>query len=857
MRSSSWSVALLAVAVACGGSSSSHDAAPSPIDAGPEAAPPVDAAPDAAPPEDAAPDAAPPLDAAPIAELTRVDAEPPGRHCRFGGTAIATGLDDGGSDGAGAADGILDADEIDAVRYTCAEAPPTPLAATGLDQLTATTCRPSAGTGNRGVVLTPAFPAVRFPDDPDCHAGVNDVSCSDAFRPMALRQQPGTGRFFVAQQNGRILAFAPGDTAAVVVLDLTPQVVWGYEPGLLQFDLDPRAPADAYITYVTCAAATIGPGGPTCADGEQADVRTVVVRYTLGPDGRFDPASATAILDVAHPATEHNGGGAQFGPDGLLYVALGDGGAFPATAPRRLDSLLGKLLRLDVHAADGGRLPAGTPYRIPADNPHVGVAGARGEIFARGLRNPWRFDVSVDLGRPQVWLADVGLVTAEELDLVEAGDDLGWPDAEGPYCRTDPTRVTVDPLPGCTPPGKAPIAWYRQAEGVSITGGVLYRGRELAGLRGAYLFADFTTGAISALQFVDGAWRRQHVATTARQIVGFARDLTGEVYVLDWWTGAIDRLTTSAAAPATAPPRLSDTGCVDPTDPHRPAPGAIPYDVNAPLIDGDDVYKERWLYLSGEAQLLEWSTSGVINATPGAVLVKHFDIGARRVETRIMALHDDWTWSFTTYRWLPDGSDAIRVDAGITELVDGQPWRYPERGECQLCHGDGRPLGLRVEQLNGAIYYPSTDRFANQLETLGRLGRLNRLNVPGFTVGPLPSAPTLPRRPGYRDTSAPVAERVAGFLASNCAHCHRPAGAGRGAFDLGDPDTACEALPASEVYDDPTLRVVKPGDPARSMLWRRLVEDELPYRMPFGRQRRDTLGPELVAAWIVAMSSCD
>ncbi|MEZ4398416.1 MAG: PQQ-dependent sugar dehydrogenase [Kofleriaceae bacterium] len=826
-------------------------------DGPPDASATADAATDGpatdGPATDGATDAA--VDAPTALELAAPEA--PGRHCRYGGQRIVRGVDDGAG-GATAGDGALAPSEIDSVGYTCGPPPAAGMLwPTGLDSVPASTCQVPSGTGLRGVTTAPAFTQVVFPPDPDCHAGINDVSCTDAFRPMALRQSPTTRRFYVAQQNGRVLTFPEGGTAATVALDLSTKVIWGYEPGLTQFAIDPRAPDRVYVTYITCPASTIGVGGPSCVDGEQADVRTVVAGFRVLADGTIDPASEWLVFDIAHARTEHNGGGAQFGPDGLLYVGVGDGGLFPAVAPRRLDSLLGKILRVDVHAADGSPLPTATPYRIPADNPHVATPGARGEIFARGVRNPWRFDVSLDEGRPAVWLGDVGLVTSEEINLAHAGDDLGWPDVEGPYCRSNPDQVTVTTGTACLAGTTPPVAWYRQAEGVSVTGGMVYRGQALSGLRGTYLYADFTTGNISSLTWQGSGWTRNLVVRTSGAIGSFATDLSGELYTLDWWSGAIAKLVPTAATPAQPAPLLSQTGCVDAADPHVPGPGAIRYAVNAPLLDGDDVYKERWMYLTNGAQLLEWSDTGVYNATPGTIAVKNFDVGERRVETRIMYLHSDWTWSFWTYQWRADGSDAVRVDSGRTDSVDGQPWRIPERGECQLCHDDGRLLGMRVEQLNGPMYYPSTGRWANQLDTLRALGKAARLTVPGFSVVPVPPTATLPRWPEYDDTAAPVGERVGAFLTSNCAHCHRPAGAGRGNFTMFDRTSLCQQALAADIFDDPTMRVVVPGDPARSMVWRRLVEDTLPYRMAAGRQRREHTGSALVAAWITTTAATE
>lgn len=828
---------------------------------------------DARPPDAAEPDA--PLDAAPDAPYGLVEAsapEAPGARCRYGGTRVSAGLDDGAPGGT-AGNGVLEPEETDGVRFACDGPPPAgEVAATGLDAAPVTAaCRPPE-TGGVAYLMEPVFGDVVFPADPDCRAGVNDERCDDAFRPVALRQHPITRRFYVAQQNGRVLRFDEGGTAATVALDLRAKTIFGYEPGVLNLDLDPQDPQRAYLSYVTCVsqeAGAIVDGSVTCADGEQTNVYTAIARFDLDEAGDLVAGSERLVLEIAHPRTEHNGGGARFGGDGMLWIGVGDGGDFPTTAPQDPDSLLGKLLRIDVHDPDGAR------YVVPADNPFVGMAGHRPEVWAMGLRNPWRFDVVTGGGPTRVWVGDVGLVTAEEVDLVHAGDNLGWPRMEGPYCRPtgdDAHRVTVLADATCDPAGALtrPVYHYEQGRGVSITGGVQYRGAAIPALAGRYLFADFSTGQVMSLRADGPAWRRDFLVDSNLLIAGIDTDLAGEVYAFDWWTGRITKLVATPVARARPPASLRATGCVDAIDPLRPAAGAIPFAPSAVLVDGEGIYKDRWMYLPPGGRLTEYAETGTLIFPPGTVLVKNFDVGLRRVETRILYFHADFTWTMWSYRWNEAQTDATLGGDLVKATIDGHAYVFPADGDCERCHNrsTGRVLGPRVEQLNGVLYYETTGRFANQLDTLRAVGLVQRVIAPDPTrpigdgnaeIVPLPAAGALPRQAEYADESASLRERAGGYLEMNCSNCHRPAGGGRGDFSLRKASFlgACDLPVQAGTYDQPAMRVIAPGAPDLSMIWRRVVEASLPYRMHPYRASADLEGGALLRRWLLEESAAD
>ena len=335
-------------------------------------------------------------------------------------------------------------------------------------------------------------------------------------QPLLLLPDPGPPeRWFLLERSGRVLRFA--DLAApvpAVVLDITSQVDTTGEGGLLGMAFHPRFSANGqvFLSYTTAPA---NPG---------AVLESRLSRFVSSDGGlSFDPATEEILLRLDQPFSNHNGGHLVFGPDGLLYFGLGDGGSAgdPLGHAQNTDSLFGALLRLDV---DGG-----FPYAVPADNPFAG-GGGRGELFAWGLRNPWRW--SFDRLSGDLWLGDVGQNAFEEIDLIVAGGNYGWNIREGAHCFSDPDCATAGLID--------PEAEYAHPEGRSVTGGFVYRGAAIADLNGYYLYGDFISGRIWALNPATGAVTV--LLDTGRQIVSFAEDPAGEILVLDFSAGTLFRV---------------------------------------------------------------------------------------------------------------------------------------------------------------------------------------------------------------------------------------------------------------------------------------------------------------------------
>jgi glucose/arabinose dehydrogenase len=325
---------------------------------------------------------------------------------------------------------------------------------------------------------------------------------------LSLAVRPGDAGLYVAQKSGLIRVVRNGRAAPEALVDLTEEVSVGYEQGLLGIAFNPAGDR-LYANYTDTA----------------GDTR--IVEWEVDGGGRIRQGSRRELLFVDQPFTNHNGGHLQFGPDGFLYIALGDGGSGgdPRGNAQRLDTLLGKILRIDPRP-DGDK-----PYRVPADNPFLGRSGARGEIWAYGLRNPWRFSFDPD-GR--LWIGDVGQNSVEEVDVSPAGskggENYGWNRREGlrPFRGGERPAGAVDP-----------VHEYPTTDGCAVTGGVVYRGRSITGLVGTYLFADFCNGKVKGLVGGDGGRRMVDLDLEVPSLASFGEDGAGEVYVLSLERGLL------------------------------------------------------------------------------------------------------------------------------------------------------------------------------------------------------------------------------------------------------------------------------------------------------------------------------
>jgi glucose/arabinose dehydrogenase len=374
---------------------------------------------------------------------------------------------------------------------------------------------------------TPAAnPGVASPAAGDATGALPEVQLQRVFPNISLKQTTGMfqapdGTWWALDRTGKVLRFENDDDArAALVLDISDRLVdSGSEQGLLglAFAPDFETSRAFYLNYTA-----------------PSPLRTVISRFVASPDGTTSSANSEAvILTISDFASNHNGGQMVFGSDGYLYFSIGDGGGGndPQGNGQNLNAMLGKIHRIDVSKPSGS-----LNYSIPADNPFAGRSDARGEIWAYGLRNPWRFSFDSETG--QMWAGDVGQSAREEVDVITKGSNYGWKIMEGSQCLSgnscDRTGLTL------------PVIDYATANGrCAIVGGFIYRGSAIPALRGAYVYGDYCSGEVWALRY-DGSKVTEQglIANLNTQLSSFAQDSTGELYALAYGAnGGIFRLT--------------------------------------------------------------------------------------------------------------------------------------------------------------------------------------------------------------------------------------------------------------------------------------------------------------------------
>jgi len=664
---------------------------------------------------------------------------------------------------------------------------------------------------------------------------------------------PGAaGWNFVVEQLGRIWVFRNDDavTQKHVLIDLRESQggpVTGNlgEEGLLGFCLDPDFETNGrfYVHY-----------------SAESPRRSVIARYAASLPLAFPPSASSAtqavILEVGQPASNHNAGMLEFGPDQMLYVSLGDGGGGNDTYGngQNLGTLLGSMLRIDVRNP-----PPGQPYGIPGDNPFVAVNGARGEIWAYGLRNPWRWSFDRMMGT--LWCADVGQGAREEVDVIEAGENLGWPVYEGFASHLNP---------GGLPPSafKSPVHDYPRSVGTTIVGGYVYRGPSMPSVVGAYFYGDYNSERVFALVH-DGVQVISNVEVqSVDSVASFGEDEDAELYAVSRGTSAGQgRLYRFAEAgggnpPPPFPQTLSQTLLFTDLSTLAPAAGLVEYDVASPLWS-DGATKRRWIGLPGVSRILFHPTDPWQFPT-GTVVVKHFDLelqvgnpsSARRIETRVL-IHDPDGWKGYSYRWNDAQTDAVLLGGHLDEeftILDidapggqrQQTWSYPSGMECLQCHNAaGRILGVRTGQLNRDFDYPAmTD---NQLRSWNHIGL--------FTTD-VGSPASHEAWPDPEDAlAADLATRARSYLAANCAQCHRPGGAAPGTVDLrfGTPTGSMGAVGVVPQAGDLGLAnpfIIRAGVKEDSVLWHRMMRTDSVRMPPLASHLVHSSALDLIGMWI-------
>ncbi len=665
-------------------------------------------------------------------------------------------------------------------------------------------------------------------------------------RPLLLRSVPLSKEpplLAVVEQEGKIWLLSQSiksDETPTLLIDIKSQVCClGMEEGLLGLAFHPKFEENGYF-YVYYS--TLG-----------AEAGSRVSRFTASrkSDISAEAKSELVLMEIPQPYRNHNGGCLEFGPDGYLYIGLGDGGSGgdPHNFGQNLSELLGSILRIDVDQKAGRK-----NYQIPADNPFVDDPKARGEIWAYGLRNPWRF--SFDRLTGQLWAGDVGQNKLEEIDLIIKGGNYGWKIREGslPFDSTGfaPSSPLIDPV------------WeYPRTQGVSVTGGYVYRGKKFPELYGAYLFADFQSRKVWAIWY-DGSEVIKHLElfVAPAPVASFGEDHEGELYLCAF-DGKIYRwhYEDEKKIIQEMPPLLSKTGLFENVSKLLPNSGLIPYSVNTPLWS-DGAEKIRYLGIPN-GQFIGWTEKDAWSLPIGTILVKHFQIrlderkpeSLKKLETRVL-LRGNKGWEGYTYRWKADQQDAVLLEESSTEVLlrkdaEGkefsQTWYYPSRTECFQCHTQaaGSILGLTTPQMNKNHSYLKGSH--PQLSTLNSVG----LFYPALAKDP----ERLPKMAPLDDSKASFEHRANSYLAVNCSFCHRPEGSGLSNIDfrfetpLNEKKLINSEATQGNMGISDGKRIV-PQKPESSILWLRMkVLDQ--NRMPtLASKVIDQQALDLLRQWI-------
>ena len=647
--------------------------------------------------------------------------------------------------------------------------------------------------------------------------GFERVSPIEFANPVGVVEQ--SGRLYVIQQGSssgtgatiRVLGADP--SVAPTVVDVSSRVVAGGEAGLLGLAFHPKFAQNRFVYLYFTAPHLVVPPPP-------GSFQSVIARYE-SPDGglTLNLATEKRILVVDQPFSNHNGGTIAFGNDGFLYFGLGDGGSGgdPMNFSQNKNELLGKMVRIDV---DGG-----DPYAIPPTNPFA-VSGGRPEIYALGLRNPYRF--SFDRPTGDLWVGDVGQGAREEIDKLVLGGNYGWNIREGKAC--------YKPATGCPTTGLIdPVVDHPRSEARSIVGGVVYHGTKVPALTGKYVYGDTSTGFFFAIPTNDPAPTPVRIGEDLEQKVpvGFALDATGEIVFADY-TGSIWRIVAPQAVPE-MPAKLSETGCVDAKAPTKPAAGLFPYDVNVPQwVDG--AIGERFLAIPGDAKLVT-KPDGRLELPPGSVALRTLREDSRPIETQLLLRRADGAWGAFTYVWNAEGTDAtLATGATTVRTRSGREHRIVDRAACLSCHNQeaGVTLGLEAAQIDREFAY--ADRPGNSLLTLDHLGMLSA-PIPKEAYAPLPQLS------GY-DT---VERRARAYLHGNCAFCHQG----------GDPANMdlrfAMPLPSTRTCDGKRLVA---GNPAASTLVTTMRATDATRMPPFASALPHDTAITLLEDWIRSVPSC-
>lgn len=702
--------------------------------------------------------------------------------------------------------------------------------------------------------------------------------------PTSMESPPGdTNRLFVLQRNGLLFVI---------------NGIGGENPQRVQYmDIRDRVDETGF-NELGAKGITFHPGFATnrffyvtyCHwDGANRRVRLSRFTADAGNPGSADPATELILINQINDLDVHNINDVAFGPDGYLYLGLGDEGFFNGADGLNNSQIIDHdlwsgILRLDVDKRPGNPEPNAHPgiprdgngnayYSIPADNPFIGATSFNGlsvnpdqvrtEFYAVGLRNPWNY--SFDSLTGDFWVADVGNNLREEVMIMPKGGNGGWVFYEGTAPGPRPDRI---PPPGFT---YVPPVWEYghgsgEFQGRSIIGGIVYRGDSYPELYGRYILADYVSGNIWTIERTDIVTNVTRIAGEGGLIQFDVNRATGEMLMLDHGDGRVRKLATETSGQA-FPEKLSETGFFADLADLSPNPGLIAYNVNLPFWS-DYAVKSRWFIITNTTDRIGLSADGTWTYPEGMMWVKHFDMEMqrgnpdtkKRIETRVLVRNAQGSYG-VSYRWNTNDTEAfLAPDAGVNfnlaitneSVVINQDWRIPSRAECITCHNPaaGHALSFNTRQLNcpGEIGGASGN-FISLIEDRG------------YTSNHLGNPALLGRHISPENDEYSLEARARSYLAVNCSYCHMgPGSPAPGAFDARAfrklDQTGMLLGQASANLGNTNNLLLVPGDTAYSIIWNRIGASNNFSRMPpLASSEVDHTGVKLIADWIASLTT--
>lgn len=697
---------------------------------------------------------------------------------------------------------------------------------------------------------------VGFPDPPPPFTTRRVFAGVELPKPLSVTTLPGSDDLLVTVHNdgysgpGRLLRLTGEESAASVsqFLEIS-DIIYGVA-------FHPDFAKNGFM-YVGC-------NGQSEALQETC---TRVLRFHVSKTKPLECDVASQTVIIEWPSNGHNGGDLVFGHDGMLYVSAGDGTSDSDAnyAGQDLTTIPGSMIRIDVDHPT-----ADQHYSVPGDNPFLDIKDARPEIWAYGLRNPWR--ICLDKNTGDLWAGINGQDLWETAQVVRKGENYGWSITEGSH----PFQPNRDRGPTPIVP---PTLEHPHSEARSLTGGQVYYGDAFPSLQGHYIYGDYSTGIIWAAKYEDGAVvSHLLMARSSLQITGFGIDHDGELLIVDYGSG-LYRLTPNQQTRTVDFPRLlSDTGIFTSVMNHDLDPGLVPYQVNAPLWS-DGARKDRFLGLPGD------TTIGVRGSNDwefpdGTVLVKTFSLPLAnstadrwtRIETRLLT-QQGGEWYGYSYAWNDEQTDATLVDAGgrhreltirnnESATATRQTWRFPSRAECMVCHTRAAKfvLGFNLLQMDRSIDHDGTSQ--SQLQYLQNQKLFHAADGKAAAAGtafelPRPPAESPPLIDPY-DDQRPLEQRVRSYLHANCAVCHVNAGGGNSFIELAfgtslEKTRLLNETPLHGTFEINDAKLVMPGHPERSLLWHRISHRGRGQMPPLASSVVDKRAVKLLADWIVRL----